>query len=357
MRKIPNKVSAIILTSLIIAVFCIHLFWRKLALIEWDLILSGVILFIIGILLLKGIRRKMEDTLTRLLHRGVIRITEEELQELKIYLETKAKVWAKRTGLFVSIVILIAFIVAGLFPSHILQKPLTFIDALAHIPLTLFDLYAGFIGGCFFGRMALYGTLGRILKNKGISLKIQPGHLDKVAGLQPIGNFYFFQALIVSFPALFLSFWLVVMIFQPEGAYLAWQKPYVVLLPMAMAFEILAFLIPIWSFHSVMQREKRILLEKADKLSLSIVQIQAKLADPVDSKQYEVLSEQLSHKTKIYRDIVKMPTWPVDVRIQLRFSLSNLALSIPLVSSFINKESFWYKVVKSLEDFLTSINQ
>ena len=289
-----------------------------------------------------NIPQKMEDALSRLVNRGVLQTTEEGLQRFKIDLQRRTTAWSRMGGMIVAIAILIAFVAA-------FRQPFP----LGKIPLTIMEVCGGFIAGWYLGRMASYGTLGLLLKKskkEGIALHVKPGYLDGAAGLKPIGDFYFFQAMIAGLPALFLAVWLVLIPLWPiAGRYERWKEPYLGLLPIALGFEILAFLVPLWFFHREMQAQKTALLTEADTLGRNIVCIQNELTKLQDAQQYTQLKEQLSYMTQRYWEIERMPTWPVDMKTRRRFTLNNAALIIiPLVSSIFDEKSIWGKLLEPL---------
>src|SRR5262249_6007454 len=182
------------------------------------------------------------ETLARLADRGVLTMTSEDaLRRLKMRIEARTHWWAMRSGLVASLAILIAFVVA-------------FRELLSS--LAIVEAVAAYGAGWHLGRMASYGTLGFLIKQEGLSLEVMPGHPDETGGFKPLGDFYFFQAALASFPALFLAVWLILMDYWPvaHARYAQrWTAPYLGLLPIAIAFEILAFLVPLWFFHREME--------------------------------------------------------------------------------------------------------
>ena len=90
----------------------------------------------------------------------------------------------------------------------------------------------------------------------GCTLQPRPGHIDKAAGLKPVGDFFFYQALIAGIPAVFLAAWLIVI--PLEGPrYEPWRRPYMSLLVLGIAFELFAFFVPMLWFHNEMTERKR----------------------------------------------------------------------------------------------------
>ena len=304
---------------------------------DW-LLISGWLALMLGLWLAHGIPDKLEHTLDRLANRGVLAVTPERLCSFKQDLEVRAvKYWALGGGSIVLLAVLTAFALA--FPGR---------GLFSRIPLLLAEMLAGYIAGCYLGRMACYGMLGSSLKDAGMQPRVIAGHLDSVGGLKPVGDFYFHQAMIVAIPAVFLAIWLLLIpLPRFQSRYQYWQKPYAGLLALAIGVEVLAFLIPLWSFHREMEKQKRMLLEEADKLSPEIAEIQRKLAEGAPSEDMKALKESLTDKTERYRIIEELPVWPIDVRTKRLFSFNNVALLIPLMSEYTGLSKQWTEFLKA----------
>jgi hypothetical protein len=173
-----------LLCFLLLIVCLLQVYLHRLNLRAWDsLLLSGVATFMLGIYLWLDIPQNLEKMLDRLLHRGALDISKEKLRALEETLHAKADQWADYASALVALATLLAFVIANNFtlPSD-------------EVGLTTLEVIGGYIAGSYLGRMACYGGLGWLLQQQRISLKVQPGHLDGVAGLKPIGDFYFKQA-------------------------------------------------------------------------------------------------------------------------------------------------------------------
>jgi hypothetical protein len=308
---------------------------------QWDsLLISGALTFIIGIRLAFNIPSRAEAAITRLVNRGAIRLDPKELPEFWRKFEIKAKNYAQRGGVIIGAAVLVGFILA--------------FRLRAQIPLTILEVLGGYVVGQFLGRAVSYGRLGLFLKEQGIPIQVQIGHLDGAAGLKPIGDLYFFQAMLVAIPAAFLAVWWLIIPVLPR--YLRWRDTYIGLLAIVLIIEFLAFLLPIWYFHTEMQRQKTELLKKADGLSRSIVELQSRLVDaPTDNERSE-LKERLTLMVERYSAIEQLPTWPVDAKVQRKFTLSNVGLFLPLVSYFLNikttsGQGIWQEIGKILISF------
>lgn len=277
--------------------------------------ISGAVILIIGIWLSKDISKKLDRTLTRLFNRGVLLTNAEGFASLKDKLASQAEVWVHRGGLFCAISILIAFWVVFRFRQ---------------IQFTLMVALGAYVAGQYLSQMAFYGTLAKILRRESISICVKPGHIDGASGLKPLGDFYFFQAMVASLPALHIASWLIILPILPS--YARWREPYLWLLIVAISFELLSFVLPLWLFHLEMEVQKIRLLKDADGLSQNIANIQDQLVLVQTTQEKEHLNEQLSYLTKRYWDIENMITYPIDTKTLRRFSVSNLALFTPLIS-------------------------
>lgn len=235
--------------------------------------------------------------------------------------------------------ILIAFAVA--WGEHIFRSPV----------LVLVETFAAYIVGRHIAHVTLYGKLGDILSKRGLALHVQPGHLDGAAGLKPVGELYLFQAMLLAIPAAYLAiWWLLIPAFE---RYREWRDPYMGLLLLVLALEILAFLLPMWSFHREMQRQKRIYLERADKLSFEVQVLQDQLARADKSEDRDRIKEDLAAKTQRYWDIEHMPTWPVDASVRNRFTISNAVLFLPILGQSLQLSGLWQATLEGITDILS----
>jgi hypothetical protein len=305
----------------------------------WDwLLLSGLATLAVGVLLAQSIPGRLDRMLRRLVGRDALPIGRDELATLEARLSARARAWGRGFGLIVGLALLLGFAVAGALPGK--------------IELAVLEAGLGFVAGRYLGRMAAYGTLGRLLAHGRTRLRVQPGHIDGAAGLKPVGDFYFVQAMVSALPALFLASWWFLIPVWPYADYGAWRGPYLLLLPLAIAFEVLAFVAPMWSFHREMTRRKAGLLEKADALSRQVTAIQEELGASDDERRRGALKDRLASITQQYWDIEHLPTWPVDIGKWRQFGGSNLALATPLLTEYLGLERIGEKLLDWLRGVL-----
>lgn len=308
-------------TFLLIALLLNELYLFGTDLSRWDsLLISGALTFLVGIRLALNIPEIVEDVLMRLIHRRAINLDPDQFSTFKGKLEEQTSKYAHWSGVIIAVAVLVAFLIVFRLQAQIL--------------LMVLESLGGYIAGQFLGHAVSYGRLAHLLKKEGISIQVQPGHLDGVAGLKPIGDLYFYQAMLIAIPAVYLAIWWLIIPVWPR--YTEWREPYVGLLAIILVIEFLAFLLPIWSFHTEMQNQKNGLLQEADGLSHEIVDLQSRLVQAKSDQERGELKERLALMTQRYWDIEKMPTWPVDIKVQRKFTFGNLGLFLPLLSRFLN---------------------
>lgn len=311
----------------------------------WDwLLISGWITLVIGLCLVHGIPGRFEDMLSRLAERRVLELTPDQLCEFKVDLERKVvSTWAPATGVTVAIAIGIAF--ANAFSS---------VELVTRIPLVAGEIIGGYVAGCYLGRMTCYGFLGPLLKLQKVKLDVQPGHHDTRGGLKPIGDFYFYQAIVVSLPAVFLAVWLLLFPLPYfSEMYKNWQTAYSGLLVIAVAIDVLAFVLPLVSFHREMVRQKSNLAKQADELSCQITETRRRLVHDIHTVEAKA-KDSLPYWIESCRDIEQLPILPVDLATKLRFSVRSLALAVPALVNYTGFSDQWGTLLQKFLSFLAS---
>ncbi len=317
-------------------------YYYRLHFTQWDLLLfTGILAFIIGLSQIRDLRRRFEITLRRLVHRKVIHIDQDNIPSFFSRIEENAKSWAKICGIISAAAMFAAFAVV-LLNDFFWQRLL----------LGIFETICAYIAGTFIGRMISYGQIGRFLMKEEAKIELQPTHVDGVAGLKPIGDFIFHQAMIASIPALYLASWWFLFPIWPRD-YSRWEDVYLGLLSLGILFEILAFILPIWLFHKIMVQQKEHWLRKADTLSNTISEFRNQTAGETQqsSKAYSV--EAIEEMKQQYWAIENMVTWPVDLSTRKKFRLNNLLLFIPLVGDIAKRNFDWGHLRPLLEKFLS----
>ena len=213
--------------------------------VDW-LYISTIALFALGLSLAVRLPARMERTIIRLTARGSLSLPEEETTGFLLAFEKRSARWALIGGVLGALAILSAYIFTG--SLGVASSP---VRVAINITAPVIETCIGFFIGYYAGYAASNGSLGRFLKRHDVALHAQPGHLDGVAGFRPVGSFYFSQAAILGLAALFLIIWWVLIGLSPELAKHngAWRTPYLVFFFVVLLAEMLAFAIPLWSFH------------------------------------------------------------------------------------------------------------
>jgi len=327
--------------GLLVLVYC-YLQYREMgwAWTHWDLLLiSGLLAFILALSLAQTIPIRMTQTLERLTNRGVFQLSEPGLDDFHKKIEVRAQLFSQVSAGVVALAILVSFLAAfkGILPSK--------------IPLIILEIFLGAIAGYYIGQMIAYGTLGQLARKEEVSIVAKYGHIDRAAGLKPIGDFYFFQAMVVAIPCLYLAiWWFIIPLFR---WYSIWRNPYLGLLAIALIFEILSFFVPMWIFHLIMQEQKIKSLADADELSKKIVELENRILMAADPRETNDLQKQLDFQQQKYWEIEHMPTWPVDAQTRRRFTINNLLLFLPFLSDLVRTSAPWKKFLEALVKFLT----
>lgn len=302
---------------------------------------SGWLVLLVGLELAGRVPVKLRQAVQRLESREVIGPAE-RVEDLMRGLERTGHVWAVASGWCVAGILLITSPAALLAVSRSPAEGLTISD------LALL-IVAGGVAGSWLGRMVGYGRRFRkALRTEDLHLQVILGHPDGAGGLEPIGDFYLYQSLTASLPAIFLGVWMLLISLGGASRLLAPYRPYLDqylwLLPLAMLFEILVFVLPMSSVHQAMKsRKEHDFLAKADGLSPAIAAAQAGL-DSNTSEKLEAGRKLLTQLTERYQELHKAPTWPIDSSIRRRFTWRNLGLLLPFIGYLIGHLAFWQQV-------------
>jgi hypothetical protein len=219
----------------------------------------------------------------------------------------------------------------------------------------IFQAVAGAVAGSWLGRMVSYGRLiskAGLRRNK-LVVRVIPGHPDGAGGLKPLGDFYLFESLAASLPAVFLSVW--VLLFSLGGPSPLWSAeriyldPYLILLAAAILVEVLVFVLPMKSIHDVMTLEKHdLFLPEADRLFPAGAPDQPGSPAPQPTPDDAAVQQRLIER---FNELNDAPTWPIDASIRRRFALRNLALLVPFIGYLVGHMQFWQQVADSFKGF------
>jgi hypothetical protein len=302
---------------------------------------SGWVVLLVGLELAGRAPVRLDQAVRRLESRKVLG-PPERVEDLMRDLERTGHAWAVASGWCVAGVLLVTS------PAALLAVSRSEAAGLVASDLALL-IVAGGVAGSWLGRMVGYGRLFRkALRRPDLNLRVILGHPDGAGGLEPIGDFYLYQSLTSSLPAIFLGAWMLLISLGGASRLLTSYRPYLDqylwLLPLAMLFEILVFVVPMNSVHQVMKsRKEHTFLARADGLSPAIAAAQDSL-DSSDSEESAATRQLLTQLTERYQELQKAPTWPIDSSIRRRFTWRNLGLLIPFLGYIIGHLPFWQTV-------------
>lgn len=299
---------------------------------DWDLLFfSGCLTVIAGLWLARGQAQRFDAMLERLANRGALEragraVSRDDLAVVECAICIRGGKWARWSGQGLSVVIFVAFIVVKTTRSGDFR--------LVYVSGALVGGVSGFLVGRVIGHTLSYGLLGRSLAREHITFRATPGHIDRAAGLKPLGDYYLYQALLLAVPAAFLVAWsLVLLIPAWDERYKGWRAWYLGLLAVAICLELAAFVAPLWRAHQAMKRQKRDALVEADTaLSPEIARARKELEHDLDRDRRAAVRDWLEQLTSSYLEIETMPTWPVDGTLRRRVTLGNMVLIVPLVT-------------------------
>lgn len=274
---------------------------------NWDwLWVSTFSIWLVGTYLSLFLPDKLVETLTRLANRNVLN-GDGDFAKLLAVINSKAR-HSALIGAVVSVTaIVIAWALAYQYQFEGRVLSITLQAIIVAVPV-----------GLAVGRLISYGRLSRRLGETGFTLTPDPNHFDGAAGLRPIGSFYFYQSGLLALPGAFLAVWWFLIPFFGDR-YLGWRDPYVGLLFVIIICQLLAFILPMYSFHHLMLNHKSQLFREADELSRRSVRAQPDMA---------------THERWItrYMAIESMVVWPFDIKIRRKFGLRNVLLLTPILT-------------------------
>jgi hypothetical protein len=315
--------------------------WSGLSLQDWDVMyVSAVLTVVIGLELATFTPIRLHGALQRLLDRKALQEPATAINRL----EDDFEGIGDRGSLIGGWIVAAAALIAWLFAlTHIAPR-----DRSGYAATVIFMVIAGFVVGRRLGRMAGYGRLGYILSKRGAQLWVVLGHPDGAGGLEPIGAFYLHQSLIASVPAIFLAVWVLLMSLWDQywvwGRYQGlWLGPYLGFLALAILVEVLAFILPMRSVHTVMRKQKVGFLAKADKLSAKMAAIQTRIQDK-SGEDRDIDKRELAELVEQYQILENTPTWPIDRSIRRQFTLRNLGLVLPFIGYLVGHSTFWQQL-------------
>lgn len=169
------------------------------------------------------------------------------------------------------------------------------------------------------------------------------GHPDKAGGLSPLGNLCLWNCFIATIPTIYLSCWLLIGNLGNFGSLYGVKNYYTYeFLILLLVASILPFLIcfvwPVWKVHQQMNIWKNSKSEKLCQIGHSIHQLESKLLNDVgklNRVECKSILKELEEMKKVYSQNEKLPTWPFNIEILGKLSIT-YAIPILTVISEVN---------------------
>jgi hypothetical protein len=294
--------------------------------------ISGLLAVIAVFIVFQVFASRIPDAFERLTSRGVIGD-----EQLASFPEFKAAT-ERALNSPIAVVVAVAFAVMGFarFPVQaggLDQFGNQAIGALrAGRPLIVYDALGeavlGFILGFVAWRMLVIAA--RIIQlGRDYDLRIQVGHPDGCGGFRPVGDLCLWNGLLLSVPAIFLGFWL------PLAGEFGYGTRYTglhtILLGVLIGLAVVMFVAPMWSIHIAMRRDAERIRKEIDEVGRRIDQISRDLlrrADDLTPEEAKQMTSDLESHQDVYRRTENLPTWPIDLRIAVKFGTAQV---VPLL--------------------------
>ena len=279
---------------------------------SWDaMFVTGVLAFVIAAEMADRIPAHLTVAFQRLGDRGVFTITADTQKKFTSRSEQLAGKWGWVGGLTVATIILLAWVVA-LIAASSAHFVLSHIGAILFYPQIPFEFLCGWIAGERIVRMFATWLSWRSLRQNDAVWRLMPGHPDGAGGFKPIGSFLFHQAIIAGIPAVYLAAWWFIPLIPAYSSYGFWRLPYLGLLGIAIALELMTFVLPMRSIHAIMRSEKNRLLPRADRLSGRIDSLQRRLNGSRPAFNAQQIKDLIAELAEECKRIEQAPTWPID---------------------------------------------
>ena len=312
---------------------------------EWDVLyMSSVVVLTVGVRFGLALPERVAKTVEQLHNRGSLTGNPESLASAVV---SRGDSWAHEGGLALAVVVAVSFSIAfwQIFPDQIL--------------FTIIATLAAYLVGRLISRLVAIGTLGSMVSG-GSEWDVRPNpfHPDGAAGLKPIGELYVRQASVLLIPGVFVAgWWVLIPIVDSFNHYERWRTPYLGLLCLTVVLQVLAFVLPMISFHRLMRAAKQERLADADRrVSPELARIEEVLAFTQDARERADLKERSSLLRDYSLAINEMPTWPVDITIRRRFTLNNSLLLVPLLGRAVGLSSFWSDLANRLHEIFGNVS-
>lgn len=275
--------------------------FRDLEALEDQMLLSGFIATIVGIIAGVVIDRDPMKMVELLHTNGVVNIDEPDLRKIRRGL-TKTFVVAQIVFCLV-LLLLKEFIVERLWNDRELDPP-----------SVVFYLLIG----ARLGRVVANGAIGQTIRKFAHVLELHIDHRDRAGGLATIGKFYVLQGTVLVIPVVWILTWIVLIQVNVNvmPQYERWKDSYILLLFVVSIVIFVGFIWPMWSF-------RRLIIEWKKRNGVETVIVRTRGHLMAVLRRYWAtcrISEQVRIRTRVreltdqLHSLSMMSDWPVSYR-------------------------------------------
>ncbi len=318
--------------------------------------LSGILCAIVELLVVNYLFAQAPQTLKMVWIRGLIVSTDDTPKKFSDFLHTFEQALNRQSSILVGV----AFAIAVAITTY----PVRYWSRTGHSPYSdMSQFFRLSSGGVIFAEVLLAYFIGLMVWRSGViaffinrlsgefQVRIQPKHPDRSGGLKPLGDLCLTNAFLILVPTILLSFW-VAMKNQPgfEG-YALWSDIFRKWLLVLSIASIFLFFRPLYSIHQQMKEQKCKVQCELDELSFKMEEILLELRTKADVLSPDKGAERLKRLEflrKIYEENRKIPTWPFDWHVIVKFAI---AQAVPVLS-FIGIGEPMIRIVSSLLESL-----
>jgi hypothetical protein len=311
----------------------------------------GVLLTLfIESLAIRNFLKKIPDTFRQLWEGGVFEKSASDAQVAEKFvaslddfehkLNSRQRLWL---GLPFAVLGLFFLCITGHLP-HVLRVWFNGSDLTTKLVTTVVNTVSLFVPAVGVGYAIGIGSWKSIVTglyvrrfSRTFDLVIHPSHPDKAGGLRPLGDLIFAMAAILIVASLALSGLTV------YAGYIYTEIFARVFLGLVFALSLIAFFLPLISAHERMLAEKREIQTLLVKINRRIAELERSLQEDLcqmDHKERQEVFAEIDSLTELYKRTTRVPTWPFDRHIFLRFAtpqvislLSLVGLADPIVSA------------------------
>ncbi|MGP9822657.1 hypothetical protein ACTZWW_21745 [Salinarimonas sp. NSM] len=306
---------------------------------------SGFLVALLALWLSLPLERLFGDMIRQLDHDQILPIAPGALS----YIELRRRRWAWSTALVVATVMLLGIVSAfsGVFAGD------------EEIAFLLGSTLLGALAGHRLGTAAAYGAFARHVRTRLATVRLLPGHADKMGGWRRLGEFVAYEAVLMLVPIIWLSTWLFVS-FQHPGSfltcwrgpgatgwpdlltfgcadlaydeYMAWVIPQFAFLLIALTVLYLGFLRPFYAIARAYRQARAALRDRYDTVLLEpLKRAVERLRHASDLEREQEAIGEIGKLTELREQVWTMPPVPLRTLATGVFSLSAFYPAITLL--------------------------